>query len=217
MHPDDPSFRLLTLAPPLLKPVAALYEDLLHRHGASPEGVGWIADSHQRDRFEVLAALMGAEENLVVNDLGCGYGALFDYLKDKPALRGGHYRGYDISAGMLAAAKARISDPRACFEQALVTTHSAHYSFVSGTFNLRYGSDEFSWTELIKDSLRNLARHSQRGFAFNLLSAYGGEIMPLYYHADPAFWLDFCLKEFSTKVALRHDYGLRDFTISVRF
>jgi len=50
-----------------------------------------------------------------VNDLGCGYGALFEFFAEQVPGAVSHYHGYDICPDMIAVAQARISDPHARF------------------------------------------------------------------------------------------------------
>jgi SAM-dependent methyltransferase len=90
-----------------LSEVADLYSDNLDAHGVSPMSVGWRDEAQQRLRFEKLAAVIDREtrqQGFTVNDLGCGYGAMFGYLDQLGAPRLEQYIGYDISQKMLAAA-----------------------------------------------------------------------------------------------------------------
>ncbi|MBI1209159.1 MAG: class I SAM-dependent methyltransferase [Azospirillum sp.] len=208
----------------LLAPVAVAYDALAARHGATPAGIACIDDHTQRLRFAALAGILPEDESgLVINDLGCGYGALFGYLADHPALRGGLYHGYDICERLIGLAQQGTRDPRTVFVQSLEALWTADYSFVSGTYNFVSADYDFArdgpdltWTGYIEDSLLRLAAASRRGLAFNLLSGYADQPIPGHYYGDPLAFFDFCRRHLSPRVRLIHDYALPEWTIYVR-
>jgi SAM-dependent methyltransferase len=157
-----------------------------------------------------------ADGGVSVNDLGCGYGALFDFLKDAPALVGGRYFGYDISAEMVEAARAAIGDPRAYFLHSHRATETADYSIVAGAYNLCLAADADAWLDLVKESLRSLAAMTRRGLAFNMLSHHVPQKSPGLFYADPAAMVDFCLREIGSGVVLLHDYSPLEWIIHVK-
>lgn len=210
---------LLAGATRMLVPVAAAYGEQLARHGPVAHSVLWRSEENQRMRFEVLAGVIEPEDDkgaITVNDFGCGYGALFDFLGDLPAMRRGVYYGYDISEDMIAAARHRIRDVRATFIHSLFATHDADYSLVSGTYNLKLDADEEAWKRYIQDSLRHLWARTGRALAFNMLSIYGAERQGGLFYADPGEFIDFCMRELTPNLTLFHDYSPIDWTIWLR-
>ncbi|HYG91057.1 MAG TPA: tetratricopeptide repeat protein [Azospirillum sp.] len=203
----------------MLAPVAIRFDEAIEAGGTSPRGtLNHDPDLH-RLSLERLTAVFGPEVangGLSVNDLGCGYGALFNFLKDGPALTGGRYIGYDISREMIEAARATIRDPRAHFLQSYRATEVADYSIVAGTYNLCLTADADAWFNLVKESLRSLARMTRRGLAFNMLSRHVAEQTPGLFYADPAAMIDFCLREIGGNVVLLHDYAPIEFTVHVK-
>jgi|ETNmetMinimDraft_35_1059890.scaffolds.fasta_scaffold116389_2 SAM-dependent methyltransferase len=210
---------LLSDAPKLLAPVATVYDLQLDHHGIEARGVLWRNEENQRMRFEVLAGIIEAEDDkggITVNDLGCGYGAFFTFLEDRPAMTDGRYYGYDISEDMVKAARQSIQDRRVTFSHSLVATHYADYSFASGTYNLKLDNDEAAWKKYVKESLIHLWARTQRALAFNMLSIYGSERQGGLLYADPGEFFDFCIREISPNVVLFHDYSPIDWTIWLR-
>jgi SAM-dependent methyltransferase len=181
-------------------------------------GVGWKrADDHEF-RFRLLGAILadaGTRAGVVINDLGCGYGALFDAFRDIPCLAGGRYLGYDINPRMLMAARARIDDPRARFIESFAATETADFSFVSGTYNIKMRADEETWLAYVEASLLDLWEKTRLGLAFNMMSSRGTARENTLYYADPLHFLAFCQDRLSPRVQLRHDYHLPEFTIFV--
>ncbi|MGI9387629.1 MAG: class I SAM-dependent methyltransferase [Methyloligellaceae bacterium] len=200
-----------------LELVAAAYKAQLKEHGPSPNGVLWSALESQQSRFELLSQVMGddsGKSGISVNDLGCGYGALFEFLDARAWLQDGCYYGYDICADMLAAANSRICDPRADFTQSMIATRRADYSFASGTFNLKGTVTDAEWAIYVKESLLWLWEQSAEGLAFNLLDGTcTTEPKEWLYYPDPAEFYDFCRQNLSSAIQRVDDPVRKDCTL----
>lgn len=203
-----------------LNGVAKLYEENLKNYGQTSKSVGWKDEAQQILRFEKLAELIEprtSDAGISVNDLGCGYAAMFNFLDQLSSVKLERYYGYDISERMLEEAGLAVgNDSRAVFIRSSKITEAADYSFVSGTFNVKLEANDEVWTEHIKQSLKNLADTSRKGFAFNLLSTYVDWKQENLYYGDPFMFFDFCKRNISHYVSLLHDYPLYEWTIIVR-
>ena len=205
----------------LLAPISMVYDLRIRECGIHPRGVYWKSEEGQKLRFEILLGIVDPRFDIAggvtINDLGCGYGALFDTIRDTPAMGNGRYYGYDISQEMIKTARNRIQDPRATFTQGMFAIQEADYSLVSGTYNMHMDSDLDDWRGYIKESLGQLWKKTKRGLAFNLLSVHEkkkNRQSGLYY-ADPCEYFDFCARSLSTNVTLMHGYPLMEWTIFV--
>lgn len=201
----------------ILHEVADYYSSKLAEHGESPQGVDWNGEESQMLRFIQLCRIIHADAPFSLNDLGCGYGALLDYLAGQ--YRSFDYTGIDVSADMIAAASARYAaQPHARFITASEPDKPADYGIASGIFNVRLGRDDAEWQDYFEATLDVLDRTSTRGFAFNCLTAYSDadKMRDYLYYADPCRLFDLCKRRYSRHVALLHDYGLYEFTILVR-
>lgn len=201
----------------ILEEVANYYSSKLAQHGDSPLGVDWNGEQSQSLRFKQLCKITTGIENYSVNDLGCGYGALYDFLKHNKCIIS--YSGFDVSGDMIEAAKNRyrgVSDVR--FLTANKPDKTADFGIASGIFNVRLEYSDAEWSHYIKETLDVLNRTSDRGFAFNCLTSYSDKdkMHSYLYYADPCHLFDLCKREYSRDVALLHDYGLYEFTILVR-
>ncbi|WP_223481718.1 MULTISPECIES: class I SAM-dependent methyltransferase [unclassified Pseudomonas] len=201
----------------LLDEVASYYSSKLALHGETPNGVDWNGEQGQALRFEQLCKVIDGPQDCTVNDLGCGYGALVDYLNNKPQKFS--YLGIDVSKEMIQAAEqryAKLSGVRfiAGSEPDIV----ADYGVASGIFNVRLGRSDDEWLSYLEKTLDVLDRTSRLGFSFNCLTSYSDEDKKRddLYYADPCLLFDICKRRYSRHVALLHDYGLYEFTILVR-
>ncbi len=199
---------------PNLAQQQSFYRQLLEKHGPTFKGVSWRTKASQDLRFEKLLTVItdDAGELVTVNDLGCGYGALFQFLVERGiAIR--RYYGYDISPDMLSGLSS-LGSNRIEAIQASRVTREADYSFASGVFNLRFDVPNEIWRDHVRSLLRSLAAHSRRGFAFNLLTTYNDYQEDHLFYGDPCEWFDWCKREITPRVTLLHDYPLFEWTIT---
>lgn len=197
--------------------LAALHTDKLIRHGPTALGVGWNSEESQFKRFQLLAGIFQQPGGFSVNDVGCGYGALLDFLDAR--YNDVRYTGCDVSAAMISAAQARHPtrpDVRFCLGSE--PPDVADYAIASGLFGLRVGCSDAEWASYIESTIGMLDRISKHGFAFNALTIYSDpeKMRDELYYADPCALFDLCKRRYSRNVALLHDYDLYDFTILVR-
>lgn len=202
----------------LLNEVASYYSEKLAQHGETPRGVDWNGEESQTMRFEQLFKITGAGTgNFSLNDLGCGYGALLDYLHEKHPMSS--YLGVDVSEDMVRAAESRhVARAAVRFLTAAQPDTEADYGVASGIFNVRLGRTDKEWYGYLQATLDVLDRTSRLGFAFNCLTSYSDEDKKrdYLYYADPCRLFDLCKRRYSRQVSLLHDYGLYEFTILVR-
>ena len=186
-------------------------------HGPTPNGVGWNSLASQEIRFEQLCKIIAPGEHFSLFDFGCGYGALLDYIGQE--YTNFDYTGFDISDEMIdKAVKTHTVNNNATWTTQLHTEHSYDYVISSGVFNVRLEISDTEWINYILDSITTMNKMSKKGFSFNLLTSYSDKeyMRDDLYYADPAFFFDYCKRNFSKYVAVLHDYQLYDFTILVR-
>jgi SAM-dependent methyltransferase len=193
------------------------YDEKIQTHGPTALGVDWNSRESQQMRFAQLLKLIDYSLPYTINDFGCGYGALAEYLQreDHPF----QYCGFDISSKMIA----RAGELHAQADQVVFVNHElelpkADYTVASGIFNVKLDTPAAEWEKYILETLKTIDALSRRGFAFNVLTKYSDEefMRPDLYYADPLFFFDHCKTNYSRFVTLLHDYPLYEFTILVR-
>lgn len=201
----------------VLAPVERYYAEKLREFGMQPRGVDWNGEDGQRLRFAKLCEVVDSSAPFSIADIGCGYGALYDFLAAQPTAF--EYVGVDIAASMIeAATSAHAGKANARFEQGTVPAAPVDYAVASGIFNVKLASAERDWLAYVKATLENMNRCARRGFSFNCLTSYSDEDRKRkdLHYADPAALFDLCKRQYSRNVALLHDYDLYEFTIIVR-
>jgi SAM-dependent methyltransferase len=201
----------------ILDRVQQYYGEKIETHGATARGVDWNSPDSQRLRFEKLLKLSDRSQPITINDYGCGYGALADYLQDEGySFR---YYGFDISAKMIAKARElHGAMAHVAFVSAEPELTVADYTLASGIFNVKLRTSPAEWEQYVLHTLQTICGLSKRGFAFNVLTKYSDAEYkrPDLYYADPMLLFDYCKTNFSRFVTLIHDYPLYEFTMLVR-
>ncbi|GAB4129230.1 MAG: class I SAM-dependent methyltransferase [Raineya sp.] len=195
------------------------YKEQIQIYGSTPQGVNWKDAQAQEVRFSQLLKIIDAKEDFSINDLGCGYGALVEFMK-KNSYVNFQFRGYDLSEEMILQAQKTYDYPEARFYhiQQAQEMQNADYCVASGIFNKKLQLKEFEFLPYILETLEVMNEKSHRGFAFNMLTSYSDKDKQRedLYYASPTFIFDYCMRNFSKNVALLHDYKAYDFTILVR-
>lgn len=202
---------------PMLQNVERYYSEKIATYGRTPQGADWKSAESQAMRFDQLLQLIRPSGLFTINDYGCGYGALVDYLKTRNHRFG--YRGFDMSKKMIAEARKHHEQDSHCeffLEKSLLSP--ADYTIASGIFNVKLDASESEWLGYILATIKEFAGLSRKAFAFNALTSYSDPefMQPHLYYADPLRLFGYCQKNFSRMVSLLHDYPLYEFTIVVR-
>ena len=213
------AFETLKRSRSMLEPVLETFDARLAKYGSDPRSAFWRNAEWQRRRYDILSRLFFEDDRrggVTITDFGCGYGAFFDYLKDRPVMTNSRYTGIDMSAAMISQAQASIDDPRATFQRHLIATEATDYTFVCGTYNMRMAAGSGEWADYVKASLAQLWSKTNKALGFNMLRSDAPEKFMSLYYADVGEFLDFCRDNLSPDVDYSNDSPLPDWTIFVR-
>ena len=172
--------------------VIRAYTGALGRHGATPQGVFWNSAASQNARFAALLAMIRAHRTETVTaarppliaDIGCGYGALYGYMRDRGDFAGWGYVGLDISPAMIRTCRQRYPADQSRFQHGPTPRQPVDYALFSGTFNLCMIDDATRWQRYILDQLSACLPYCRHGMALNLLCRRQRIITNNIFHAD---------------------------------
>ena len=172
--------------------VIRAYTASLDRHGATPQGVFWNSKGSQNARFAALLAAIRSHRAEIatgavqpsIADIGCGYGALRDYMAIRDEYAGWDYLGLDISAAMIESCRRRFPDETKRFHLGAKPVRPVDYALFSGTFNLCMIDDAARWQRYILDQLAACLPHCRHGMVLNLLCRRRMTITNNIFYAD---------------------------------
>jgi len=197
--------------------VSAYYTAKLREHGPTPKGVDWRDQESQEERFANLMKVVEDDSSGTLVELGCGYGALYDYLRRLNL--NFTYHGYDISEEMVAAAKnLHAGASAATFEVGGVPRERSDYCVASGIFNVRLDTSIDDWRRYIFSTVELMAAVADKGFAFNCLTSFSDldRQEPRLFYGDPGEILNHCIARYGRLVSILHGRPPYEFTVLVR-
>ena len=183
------------------------YRRLFETHGDSAQAVQYSDSPSQFRRFQVLREVSETLGSVV--DLGCGLGHFRDHLRAtgfKDAYLGLDFVQEFVDHGNIKHAEDPLTSFQRCdlLADAFPTDHDTFV--VCGVFNNKM-PDNANFMRTVIEKAFTAAR---RQVAFNAMSTYVDFEAPDLYYTDPLEIFDFCKRHLTKRVALRHDYLVRD-------
>ena len=195
------------------KRISDIYNSRLREGLSDYKSVGWGSKESQYLRFKILTEIDELSKNSVL-DVGCGLGELLNFFTTN-GIKISSYKGIDISKDLILEAQKRFDkEKKASFEFTNIDKvqgdEDFDYIFLSGALNLKVKNNLIYAKKVIK-KMYSLCR---KGVACNFLSSYADFSLEKDYHYRPEEIFSFS-KGLSTKVVLRHDYPLYEFTLYI--
>ena len=160
-----------------------IYDRTQEIHGFSPEGVLWVSEQSQHNRFKVIIKLIekyAKGENIKIADVGCGYGEFLKFIKLKK--KNFEYEGYDINNNFINYCLRKY--PGFYFENSPIPKNEIDFSIMSGTYNLSVISNCQLWEKYIFYNLQKIFLTCKQGIIFNLQLSNKSKIKNKIYYAD---------------------------------
>jgi len=190
------------------------YQNLFDKHGDAPESVQYSNTESQLKRFEILFEIDKNMSSLI--DMGCGLAHLYDYLISKKF--NGKYLGLDFVPEFIEADKLKFkNDSQASFMEFDIIKQEIPegYDFVllSGVFNNKMNNNK----DFMLNGITKMFKSCKKGVAFNAMSTYVDFQAEDLYYSNPLEVFDFCKRNLTKKVALRHDYLVKKNSIPFEY
>jgi SAM-dependent methyltransferase len=189
------------------------YNKRLEEFGYDPRTLGWGGGKERQHlRFKVLAEI-GIQSHDSVLDVGCGFGDLFEYLKENGW--DGKYLGTDINTNLLDIAKEKHTGITVEKIDILAEDRKLNFDWVisSGIFNAKLISEDNS--VYIQKMVKRMFAIANCGIACDFLSTYVDFQHPEAFHTDPKWVIDFT-KLLAAKIVLRMDYLPYEFCVYLK-
>lgn len=190
------------------------YQELFRKHGNKSESVQYTDKESQYKRFEILTQIDRQLNSIV--DVGCGLAHLYDYLNTKGFI--GQYLGLDYVNEFIESCKKKYETVENCtFDHFDIIKNDIpkkyDYVMLSGVFNNKFVTNK----EFMEISIRKMFEACNKGVAFNAMSTYVDYQDKELYYSNPIEIFDFCKKNITKKVTLRHDYLVKENSIPFEY
>ena len=197
-----------------MRSVVEYYERKLERYGPSPQGMDWKDEASQDLRFQLLCEI-GDLTGRSLHEIGAGAGHLYAFLRKRGIEA--DYSGSDLSPAMVEAARRLHPGVRFTCSDVLRDSSRGAYDVVvcSGLFYVKIDHAESEWRDFVRALIRRMYAMCRIGIAFNLMSDQVDFRNPHLFYESPESTLEFCRRELSRSVTIRHDYPLYEYTTYV--
>jgi SAM-dependent methyltransferase len=195
-------------------------EALLDKHGDNYLGVGWTKDKRHADlRYRIMLDVIRptADAPVQLLDFGCGASHLYEYIVANriPNIR---YSGLDISSKFLALSRAK--HPQVTYYQVDLmdpdaTIPTFDYIVVNGVFTAKASLPYDVMLEYWRTLIQRVFRFARVGLAFNVISKYVDWERDDLFHLPLEVMASTVTSKLSRHFAIRHDYGLYEYTVYV--
>jgi SAM-dependent methyltransferase len=181
-------------------------------HGATPQGLWWPNAADLASRYEaMLTPLLAGAERISLLDVGCGIGFLPDWLAANGLLERVEYTGLDLSAPILAAARARWPTLRFLRADVLAAgVPGGPYDAVlaCGLLTCRFTATHEMMRDYAEALLSALWPAAGRCLAFNAMGRHVEWERDDLFHWSADEIMRFCRSRLARHVELRAAYGL---------
>ena len=195
--------------------LGAHYKSTFSKHGASALGVDWPSKEGMDLRFSKTLRLMNpCSSDYSVLDVGCGYGAFYEYLLAQNFK--GLYTGIDIVPELVEEGRRR--NPSASFVcgdfLADEKIPKADFVVCSGILTQKLNADVVAMEEYARALISKMYLQANRAAVSNFLSEYVDFKSTENFYSNASTWLEEALK-YSRNVVVDHDTPFFEFFLSI--
>ena len=202
------------------KNIIDAYTKRYKKFGATPKGSFWVSKKRQYKRFEIILKeirkIANSSHRIKLADIGCGYGAMADYLISINEIDQYNYQGLDISPILIEQCNKRFSHPNISFSVGKNPNNLSMFTIMSGTYNLSMTRDVLEWEEYFFKCLSECWKFTSEAMIFNLQVSNQQRVSDNnIYFAEPSRVIDRCVSYFGPTRTVKSEDLPEDITFTV--
>ena len=171
----------------LNKQISSIYKDRFYKFHNTPKGVFWNNKMSQDLRLNIILDKItdNSPLNIIsIGDVGCGYGRLFEIIKERTLDHKIIYSGFDINKEMVLFCKNNKNFHKVPFTIGTFPTQNVDYVVMSGTYNLTVIKNIKIWEKYIIENLKSNWNYTKKALIFNCLVDQSRKIQKNLYYTD---------------------------------
>jgi SAM-dependent methyltransferase len=203
----------------LNKQISNIYKDRFYKYHNTPKGVFWNNRMSQDLRLNIILDKItdNSPLNIIsIGDVGCGYGRLFEIIKERKLNHKIIYYGFDINKEMILFCKNNKYFHKVPFTIGTFPTQNVDYVVMSGTYNLTVIKNIKIWENYIIKNLKSNWNYTKKALIFNCLVDQSRKIQKNLYYTELSWIKNICEKNFGNFECIKHNMLPNDVTIIVR-
>ena len=203
----------------LNKQISNIYNKRFDNFNNTPKGVFWNSKLSQDLRLNIILdkILQNAKsDKFSIADIGCGYGRLYEIIKERNLGSKVQYYGFDINKKLINFCKNNKDFVNVKFGISALPFDDTDYVVMSGTYNLTPTNDISLWEDYIIKNLTNNWKFVRNAMIFNCLIKEKRKIEKKLYYTELSWIQKICERNFCDPEIIKHNLLKDDITIILK-
>jgi len=194
------------------------YKNRFEEFGPTSKGVDWGKEEDVALRYAQMLKVILPDSNrnsetVSLLDIGCGYGGLYLYAKEKGLAL--NYTGIDVAENMISYAKGRFPDAEFICQNIFEFNPNDEFDYVvcNGILTQKLSASILDMDKFSNELISKMFKLCKKGIAFNVMTTKVNFMVNNLYYKNPVELFAYCLNEYTTKIKVDHAYPLYEYTI----
>ena len=203
----------------LNKQISNIYNKRFDNFNNTPKGVFWNSKLSQDLRLNIILDKILQDtksDEFSIADIGCGYGRLYEIIRERKLDRKVQYHGFDINQKIISFCKNNIDFENIKFSVSAFPLNETDYVVMSGTYNLTPTNNISLWEDYIINNLTSNWKLVQKAMIFNCLIKEKRKIEKKLYYTELSWIQKICERNFCDPEVIKHNLLKDDITIILK-
>ena len=203
----------------LNKQISNIYDKRFDNYDNTPKGVFWNSKLSQDLRLNIILdkiLKIAKSEEFSIADIGCGYGRLYEVIKERNLDSKVQYCGFDINQKLINFCKNNKDFKNIEFAISTLPFKKTDYVVMSGTYNLTPTNNIPLWENYIIKNLTSNWKLVEKAMIFNCLIKEKKEINKALYYTELSWIKRVCENNFGKIQIFKNQLLKDDITIVIK-
>ena len=199
--------------------ISKIYAKRFNKFQNTPRGAFWNNKLSQDLRLNIILDKIVSNlknDKFSIADVGCGYGRLYEIIKERNLDKIIEYNGFDINQEFINFCKNKKEFESGQFAVSSFPLKKADYVIMSGTYNLTPTNNINLWENYIIKNLKSNWNFVGKGMIFNCLIKEKRIIDKTLYYTELSWIKKMCEENFCNPEVIRHNLLKEDITIILK-
>ena len=199
--------------------ISKIYTKRFNKFQNTPRGVFWNNKLSQDLRLNIILDKIVSNlknDKFSIADVGCGYGRLYEIIKERNLDKIIEYNGFDINKEFINFCKNKKEFENGQFTVNSFPLKKADYVIMSGTYNLTPTNNINLWENYIIKNLKSNWNFVGKCMIFNCLIKERRKIDKTLYYTELSWIKKMCEENFCNPEVIRHNLLKEDITIILK-
>ena len=203
----------------LNKQISNIYNERFDNYNNTPKGVFWNSKLSQDLRLNIiLDKILKIEisEDFSIADIGCGYGRLYEVIKERGLDGKVQYNGFDINQKLINFCQNNKDFENVEFAISALPFKNTDYIIMSGTYNLTPTNNIAMWEDYVIKNLTSNWKLVKKAMIFNCLIKEKKEINKSLYYTELSWIKRICEDNFGKIQIFKNQLLKNDITVVIK-